>query len=223
MRFLRDLSTATKVLVIEDNKSIQFLFASGLTQAGYEVYGAGSVEEAQMVLEEDRFAAVLLDLQLGGLSGLEVMRWLKARWPETQVIIITGNPSLDSAIEAVRQDAFDYLLKPVGISDLVACLERAITNRADQTTTSPHSTIPKPADIDIPPNTIPIPETGETLTRRELEVLRLIAKGLTNASIAKRLYISPNTVKTHLKHILHKFQVSSRAHAVARAKELNLL
>jgi DNA-binding NarL/FixJ family response regulator len=212
-----------KVLIIEDNKSIQFLFASGLTQAGYEVYGASSVEEAQTVLVENRFEAVLLDLQLGGLSGLEVMRWLKARWPETQVIIITGYPSLDSAIEAVRQDAFDYLLKPVGIEDILACLERAIPRKADQAATTPPLTISKPAGMDALPGTIPIPETGQTLTRRELEVLGLVANGLTNARIARQLYISRNTVKTHLKHILHKFQVSSRAHAVARAKELNLL
>ncbi len=116
---------AGKILVVDDEESVRFFAVYGLTQTGWQVDEAESGEIALDMLESTYYDILLLDLRMIGMDGLAVMRQVKKRWPETMVIIITAYASVDSAIEAIRQGAFDYLRKPCAVSDIVTCVNRA--------------------------------------------------------------------------------------------------
>lgn len=149
-----------KILVVDDEEALRFFASYGLTRAGWQVYEAGSGEATLALLENTPCDVILLDLHLGGMDGLTVMRRVKERWPEIMVIIVTAYATVNSAIEAVRQGAFDYLQKPCSVDDIVACAGRAMTEKEklDQQrrlirqaeTLSPASLEPTP----MPPSTV---------------------------------------------------------------------
>lgn len=107
-----------EILVVDDEGVVRRVLGDALAQVGHRVRTAGSGAEALAALEVAPVDVVLLDLQLGDADGVEVMQAMRARWPETQVIILTAHGSMASAIAAVRHDAADYLLKPVGVEAL---------------------------------------------------------------------------------------------------------
>ncbi|GAB4433881.1 MAG: response regulator transcription factor [Anaerolineae bacterium] len=121
---------AGRILIVDDEEALRFFTADGLTQAGWSVDEAGSGEAALVLLSKTSYDVMLLDLRMVGLDGLTVMRQAKERWPELMIIIMTAYASIDSAIEAVRQGAFDYLQKPCSVSDIIACANRALAKKA---------------------------------------------------------------------------------------------
>jgi DNA-binding response OmpR family regulator len=106
------------ILVVDDESVVRRVLGDALAQAGYRVRSAASGEAALSSMAEDPADLMLLDLQLGDTDGVEIMQIARERWPQTQVIILTAHGSLASAIAAVRHDAADYLLKPVGVEEL---------------------------------------------------------------------------------------------------------
>ncbi len=114
-----------KILIVDDEEALRFFTADSLTRAGWQVDEADSGEAALALLTQIEYDVALLDLRMVGIDGLTVMRQLKQRWPETMVIIMTAYASIDSAIEAVRHDAFDYLQKPCSTEAMLACVNRA--------------------------------------------------------------------------------------------------
>jgi DNA-binding response OmpR family regulator len=108
----------TQILVVDDETVVRRVLGDALAQAGYRVRTAASGEEALAVLAEQPSDLVLLDLQLGDADGVEVMQVIRARWPQTQILILTAHGSMSSAIAAVRHEAADYLLKPIGVEAL---------------------------------------------------------------------------------------------------------
>jgi DNA-binding response OmpR family regulator len=120
-----------QILIVDDEESLRFFIAEGLSRQGWQVVEVDSGEAALAALEEQSFDLILLDLRMVGIDGLTVMRQVKGRWPETMIIIMTAYASIDSAIEAVRQGAFDYLQKPCSIDDIVACARQALEKKAE--------------------------------------------------------------------------------------------
>jgi DNA-binding response OmpR family regulator len=118
-----------KILVVDDEEAVRFFIANGLSRVGWQVHEADSGEAALAMLEKTPFDVMLLDLRMTGLDGLAVMRQTKERWPETMIIIMTAYASIDSAIEAVRQGAFDYLRKPCSIEDIITCVNQAMAEK----------------------------------------------------------------------------------------------
>ncbi len=119
-----------KVLVVDDEEAIRFFTSYGLTKADWQVYEVDSGEAALTWLEANTCDVILLDLQMAGIDGLSVMRQVKNKSPEIMIIIMTAFASIDSAIEAVRQGAFDYLQKPCVLDDIIDCANRAIAEKA---------------------------------------------------------------------------------------------
>ncbi len=119
-----------KILIVDDEDAIRFFAGYGLGRAGWQVHEASTGEAALAWLEHNPCDVILLDLHMPGVDGLAVMREARKRWPNLMVIIMTAYASLDSAIEAVRQGAFDYLQKPCQIDDIVACTNRAMAEKA---------------------------------------------------------------------------------------------
>lgn len=111
-------AVGASILVVDDEAVVRRVLSDALSQAGYRVRAAASGEAALAMMVDEPAELILLDLQLGDSDGVEVMRTSRERWPQTQVIILTAHGSLASAIAAVRSDAADYLLKPIGVDEL---------------------------------------------------------------------------------------------------------
>jgi DNA-binding response OmpR family regulator/signal transduction histidine kinase len=115
-----------RVLIVEDEQSIRFVLTSVLAGMGCAVTGAGSAEEALPLLEGEPFALALIDIVMPGMNGLELMSRLRERSPGTEVIIMTSHASIETAIEALRKGAYDYLHKPFEIDEVSAVAGRAL-------------------------------------------------------------------------------------------------
>lgn len=139
---------AGRILIVDDEEALRFFTAYGLTQAGWSVDEASSGEATLALLEKTSYDVILLDLRMVGMDGLAVMRQVKERWPETMVIIMTAYASVDSAIEAVRQGAFDYLQKPCLASDIIACVNRAL---AKKEALAQQRQLAQPVETKLPP------------------------------------------------------------------------
>jgi DNA-binding response OmpR family regulator len=120
---------SSKILIVDDEEAVRFFIADALSRAGWQVQEADTGEAALAALSEQLFDVMLLDLRMPGMGGLTVMRQAKERWPEVMIIIMTAYASLDSAIEAVRQGAFDYLRKPCSVDDIMSCVNRAMAKK----------------------------------------------------------------------------------------------
>jgi len=118
-----------KVLIVDDEQNILLYLSEALEDEGYAITTKGSGKEAVTVLEKENFDLILVDLKLRDIDGLEVMREAKKYSPDTVVIMLTGHGSLETAVEAMRFGAFDYLLKPCSIQDLRTSLRRGLENR----------------------------------------------------------------------------------------------
>src|SRR5437867_2527181 len=118
-----------RVLVVDDEPSVVEVFREFLSGEGYALSVALSGEEAVRLIPEIKPDLVLTDINLPGLSGLEVMRFAKREDPEVAVIVVTGYASASTAIDALRQGAYDYVTKPFDLDDVQKIVERGIANR----------------------------------------------------------------------------------------------
>lgn len=122
------MSQPTKILVVDDEPSVRMMLDAALRPQGYRVECVGSGEEALARLS-DEYDLLLLDLRLGDSDGIDILREAKARWPATEVILLTAHGSINSAIAALRHGAFDYLLKPAQVADIRERVERGLERR----------------------------------------------------------------------------------------------
>lgn len=163
------------------------------------------------VLAEDP-DVVLMDLRMPVMDGVEATKAVRERRPDVAVLVVTTYDTDEAIVRAVEAGAAGYMLKDSPTADLVDAVRRAA---AGETVLSPPITRRL---VERRHNVSP-----DALTSREIDVLREVANGNTNAEIAVRLHISEATVKTHLIHIYGKLVVSDRAAAVARAYEKGFL
>jgi two-component system response regulator AtoC len=125
-----ELESTAKILVVDDDEATQELLREVLNEAGHRVVTSGSGEEALEAGKRESFDVIISDMKLGeNLSGLDVLRAYKDIQPESEVILITAFGSMETAIEAVKAGAFDYLSKPFKIEEVLLQVERALGNR----------------------------------------------------------------------------------------------
>jgi DNA-binding NarL/FixJ family response regulator len=211
-----------RVLVVDD----QELFRRGLTmllavEPGVEVVGeAGDGVEGTALAERTAPDVVLLDIRMPKRSGIEACVAIKEAVPSAKIVMLTVSDEEADLYEAVKSGAAGYLLKDSSI-DEVAQAVRVVAD--GQSLISPSMAVKLIDEFKqmLRPERDHVP--GLRLTDRELEVLRLVAKGMNNREIAKELYISDNTVKNHVRNILEKLQLHSRMEAVMYAVKEKLL
>jgi DNA-binding NtrC family response regulator len=127
------VTTATPLLLlVDDDAAFRTVLAAELSRSGYEVRTAASGEEALELCAQIEPQVILLDLQMPGISGLEVLQTLRARRARAEVVMLTGHGSIDTAIEAIRIGAFDYVSKPCPLDELEIRIARALERRALQ-------------------------------------------------------------------------------------------
>jgi DNA-binding NarL/FixJ family response regulator len=210
----------TRVLIADDHAIVrEGLRAVVGSEPDLEVVGeAATGREAIEMSAGLRPNVVLMDIQMPGLNGIEATRRVLDANPDTGVVVLTMFEDDDSVFSAMRAGARGYVLKGAPPSEILKVL-RAVA--AGEAYFGPEIaqrlmgffSAPRPASPEVA-----FPE----LTGREREILGLIARGHSNATIAARLFVSPHTVRNHITHIFAKLQIRDRAQAVLRAREAGL-
>lgn len=115
-----------KILVVEEEELSRSLIYDVLTDSGYKVDIASCGEEAVEKIQQDKYAIVITDLKMRAMSGIALLRQIKEKNPQVCVIVVTTNPSVDSVIEAMREGAYDYIVKPFNIEEVKLAVRRAV-------------------------------------------------------------------------------------------------
>ncbi len=209
-----------KILLVEDDE----LFRLGLQvrlqqESSIEILTeAQDGETAIELAQQQSFDLVLLDIGLPGLGGIETCRQLKQKHPNLPVLVLTSHHERALITRLVAAGAQGYCLKGVTAENLVLAMRSVIAGASwwDAKATAEIHTMfqNSPVDQQSPAN---------ALTRREQEILALIASYKTNQEIAEVLYITPGTVRVHVHAILHKLGVTDRKQAIIAATQNNLL
>lgn len=123
------MDESASILVVDDEEIVRRAHQRTLTGAHCKVTLVWNGEEALHAMEQHPFDVVLLDLRMPGMDGMSVLKAIKEKWPESEVVIITGYPSVETAKEAIRIGAYDYLAKPVGPDDVINVTSAAMTQK----------------------------------------------------------------------------------------------
>jgi DNA-binding NtrC family response regulator len=123
------MNERANILIVDDEEVVRRSHLRSLASAGCNAQAAGDGKEALRVMEQQPFDVILLDLRMPGLDGMDVLKTIKERWPDSEVVVITGFPTIESAKESVRLGAFNYLAKPVGPDDVIKAANDAITQK----------------------------------------------------------------------------------------------
>jgi DNA-binding NarL/FixJ family response regulator len=215
----------TPALVVEDDARARLRLARVLRALGVvdEPAFAANIAEARQQLQARRFALALIDIELPDGSGIELIRAWQGREGAPAAVIVSTFATQDLIVAALQAGAVGYLLKERDDDELVAALRSIQYGGApiDPFVARHILRLVAPASV----TTVDRFETAlaEALTRREEEILQLVAQGLTSREIAERLSRSVSTVESHVKNIFAKLQVSTRAQAVHQARTRGLL
>lgn len=120
-----------KILIVDDEELFRQTLAERLKNRGFDAHEACGGKECLKLMEDEHFDVVLLDLKMAEVSGLEVLKLIKERWPDAEVIMLTGHASPDTGIQVLRLGALDYLLKPAPIDELERKIHQAVEKKAD--------------------------------------------------------------------------------------------
>ncbi|MFV9507130.1 MAG: response regulator [Oscillochloridaceae bacterium umkhey_bin13] len=215
--------SAARVLIVDDHDIARAGLRSMLIDVpGLELVGeARDGEEAISLAHSLQPDLVLMDVRMPGMDGMACTRLIKHEWPMITVLVVTMHDSPEFMLMALQAGASGYLLKDSRRDDLIAAIRQVLRGEAflnhelvALALQQMHGQISQPHQRGA---------QASHLTVRELEVLRLLARGLTNRDIAELLTISPGTVKVHVERIISKLQVSDRTQAAVRAIELGLI
>lgn len=123
------MNDKVNILIVDDAEVVRLSYLRSLAGAGYHAEAASSGPEAIKAMERRAADVVILDLRMPEMDGISVLKTIRRRWPEREVIIITGYPTITSAKEALRLGAYHYLVKPVGPDAVVRAVEDALTHK----------------------------------------------------------------------------------------------
>jgi two-component system, NarL family, response regulator len=219
------MSDPLKLLLVEDDELFRLGLATCLRQEPKIelVLEAADGESAIDLVKQQDFDVAILDLILPGLNGLETCQQLQKSHPDLPILVLTSHPDKDIIFKLIEAGAKGYCCKGIDAEKLLLAI-RSLAVGA--TWWDPHasdriSTALSQVDCGFDRSTPLV--TEYQLTKRELEVLTLIAEGRTNQQIAKLLFITTGTVRVHVHAILHKLNVSDRTQAAILALQRDLI
>jgi DNA-binding NarL/FixJ family response regulator len=216
--------TGIRVVVADDQSLVRGGFRMIVdAQDDLEVVGeAGDGREAVAIVADLAPDVVLMDIRMPGMNGLEATRAILARPSCTTRVLMLTTFDLDELVyESIRAGASGFLVKDVPPDELAQAVRIVAAGNALLSPTVLRRMLDE--FVRRPPPVSGRPPGLEALTEREVDVLRLVARGRSNAEIAGELFLGENTVKTHLTHILGKLALRDRVQAVVRAYETGLV
>jgi DNA-binding NarL/FixJ family response regulator len=208
----------TRVLVVDDQTVVRdgLVLLLGLLP-GLEVVGsAGDGEEAVRLVAENHPDVVLMDLRMPRVDGVEATRRIKAQHPSVQIVVLTTFSDDESVFAALQAGARGYLTKDAGAEEIARAID-AVRGGDAQLDPSVQRRLVDALATGAQPSRRRRADLPDGLTQREVEVLTLIASGRSNAEIARELFISEATVKTHINNLFAKAGLRDRAQAVTYA------
>jgi len=209
-----------RVLLIDDHALFRLGLQELLQRRGIEVVEAlGEPDAGIQRVAETSPDVVLLDMRMPGLSGIEVLRRLRAAGQKMPVAVLTTSDEERDVIDSLREGARGYLLKDMEPDELIGALEEMV---AGNTVVAKELTGVLAKAVQGDPSRREAPPAFADLTPREREILCHVAEGQSNKAIARVLGISDGTVKLHVKAILRKLRIHSRVEAAVIAVEKNL-
>jgi FixJ family two-component response regulator len=188
------------VYVVDDDSSVRKATARLFRAAGFKVEAFESADEFLEYPTADKPGCLILDLEMPGLSGIELQDELTARKIGLPIVFMTGHGDIPTTVTAMKHGAVDFLPKPVDDKRLIATVQQAIAT---------HS-----LNLDQASDVIEFKQKLLLLTKREHEVMMLVIDGLLNKQIAKRLGVTESTVKVHRGRMMEKTEVDSVAELV---------
>lgn len=205
------MSTIGNILVVDDNPKY---IADALPMYGYDVEVATDGIQALKILQKNnKFDIVLLDVMMPIMDGWQTLKAIRndSKLKHLSVIMLTAVNEESKQVSGLRAGADDYITKPFILPNLLARIEALLRRTKWQQEANQSSEI----NIDIP-------QDIEPLTEREKEVLKLVAKGANNDTIAKELFVKEYTVKAHLNNIFKKLKVKNRTQAVLLSMQMKI-
>ena len=208
-------SRPIRVLLVDDHALLTGSLSQMLSrEPDMEVVGvAGTVADAK-AMSRQRVDVVLMDYRLPDGTGAEATRAIKARWPTARVVMLTAIADDETVLESIQAGADGYLTKDKAVDEVVDAVRSA---NAGETL------LPRSVIVGIAQRVAAARDRSaerrpvEALTARELEVLRALTDGFSTPEICERLFIAPNTLRTHVQNIMGKLRVHSKLEAVAFA------
>ena len=211
-----------RVMLVDDHSLVRSAVRQAISAPDVELVAeASSAEEALDLALQARPDVMLVDIDLPGMSGVQLVRELAPRLPGTRIVMLTVSTSDRDVMEAIRYGAAGYLTKDLGPEELSAGVRAAWDGDLAMSPRMAARLVRRlvaskdraPVDPDHP--------GLASLSAREKEVLRRLADGLTDREIAAALVISPRTVESHVSSVLHKLGVRNRAEAAGRFRDLD--
>lgn len=210
----------TRVLLIDDHRLVREGLRRTLEDAGIEVVGeAQDGAEGISLAENLRPDVVLMDVSMPVLDGITATRRIRARAPEAKVVILTMHADTELLERARSAGAAGYLIKDASSGEVVQAVRRA----ADGHRVLSPGILDHPEVEDVTSGTEPATGAVADLTPRELQILQLLADGLSPKGVADQLVISPKTVRNHLTKVYEKLGVNSRSQALVEALRHGLI
>ncbi len=214
----------TKVLVVDDHSLFRDGVVSLLSAAGFKVVGeAGDGKTAVKEALRLKPDLVLLDIHMPEGGGLSALREIRKKLPDTKVVMLTVSEDNDILVEAIESGAHGYLLKSLNAKGFLASLGGVQRGEAAMTRSTMTQLMGALANKNHSDTEDSQTADFELLTEREVELLQLVALGLSNKAIAQQLHISENTVKYHMKNILQKTNLQNRTEVAAYALRKGLV
>ncbi|HEY9790741.1 MAG TPA: response regulator transcription factor [Candidatus Obscuribacterales bacterium] len=216
-----------RVFIAEDQEIVRLGLKMALPRTG-QVEVVGEADNGTSAMEKIaacRPSVVLLDLDLPGQDGIETTRAIKQQLPETRVVIFTGHTDDRRLFDALEAGADAYVVKTSDIDKLLTAiqtvmqgaiwLDPAVGTKVVRASTNRHAAPQQPKSQPK--------EQLDFLSEREKEIVKMIANGLGNQAIAHQLYLSIDTVKTHIRNIMEKMEANNRTEAAVKAIKLGMV
>lgn len=201
-----------KVMLVEDHDDFRTSLDQLLNSSGeFTCASFSDAPSALMALERERPDVVIMDINLEGPSGIACTRTIKEYWPEVQVLVCTVHEDDERIFGALKAGATGYILKRAPIGELLDAIREVHGGGSPMSAGIARKVVGSFQELNRE-------EGPGKLTTREEEILDLLAEGLRFKEIADRLFVSINTVRTHVRHIYEKLQVQSRVEALNKAR-----
>ena len=220
----KDFSDRTRILIIDDHP----LFREGLKSiinkdCRFVVIGeAGNADEGLQMARTMEPDVIMVDISLPDISGIQISREIKDEFPMTKIMIVTMHSEMSSIVQAFKAGVSGYLIKESASIKLIECLEAVLKGRFyfDDSLSDEIASIITESSVDVKNRS---DQLYSTLTPREQEIMRLILTGFSYKEVAKKISISPKTVRNHSSNIMSKLGLKNSVELIRYAVKIGLI